>query len=69
MGTDLGDISWIVGGWSIVPAISFSLAASMSDVFGRRWTIVAGEVIAIVGSIIAYTTESTLMFAAASTTI
>ncbi|KAH0828427.1 putative major facilitator superfamily transporter [Fonsecaea pedrosoi] len=72
IGTDLGDtdhISWIVGGWSIASSVSFSLAGSLSDVFGRRWTVVAGEVIAIVGSIIACTAKSTLMLAAASTVI
>ncbi|KAJ9604531.1 hypothetical protein H2200_010644 [Cladophialophora chaetospira] len=72
IGTDLGDtthISWIVGGWSIASSVSFSLAGAISDVFGRRWTIVAGEVIAIIGSIIACTSQSTLMLAAASTVI
>ncbi|EXJ61054.1 hypothetical protein A1O7_05207 [Cladophialophora yegresii CBS 114405] len=72
IGTDLGDtqhISWIVGGWSIASSVSFSLAGAISDVFGRRWTIVAGEIIAIVGSIIACTAQSTLMLAAASTVI
>ncbi|KIX99239.1 uncharacterized protein Z520_04815 [Fonsecaea multimorphosa CBS 102226] len=72
IGTDLGDtehISWIVGGWSIASSVSFSLAGSLSDVFGRRYTIVAGEIIAIVGSIIACTAKSTLMLVAASTVI
>lgn len=65
--------------------MSFSLAGAISDVFGRRWTIVSGEVIAIIGSvcqnnagilhtlmklkIIAATAQSTLMLAAASTVI
>jgi MFS family permease len=54
IGTDLGDvehISWIVGGWSIASSISFSLAGAISDVFGRRWTVVSGEVISVIGSV------------------
>ena len=54
VGTDLGDvenISWIVGGWSIASSVSFSIAGSLSDIFGRRYTIVSGEVLAIVGSV------------------
>ena len=27
------------------------MAGSLSDVFGRRWTIVAGEIFALVGSV------------------
>lgn len=54
IGTDLGDtenISWIVGGWSIASSVSFSMAGALSDIFGRRWTIVSGEVLAIIGSV------------------
>jgi len=54
VGTDLGDtanITWIVGGWSIASSVSFSIAGSLSDVFGRRWTIISGEIIAIIGAV------------------
>ena len=54
VGTDLGDtanITWIVGGWSIASSISFSIAGSLSDVFGRRWTIISGEIISIIGAV------------------
>jgi MFS family permease len=54
VGTDLGDtanLSWIVGGWSIASSVSFSLAGSLSDIFGRRYTIVSGEILAIIGSV------------------
>ncbi|KAL2423684.1 Trichothecene efflux pump TRI12 [Exophiala dermatitidis] len=72
IGTDLGDtqnISWIVGGWSIASSVSFSMAGAISDIFGRRWTIVSGEILAIVGSIVAATADSTLTVAAGSTVI
>lgn len=54
IGTDLGDTTnttWIVGGWTIASSVSFSIAGSLSDTFGRRWTIIVGEVLAIVGSV------------------
>ncbi|OAL43685.1 putative major facilitator superfamily transporter [Pyrenochaeta sp. DS3sAY3a] len=72
IGTDLGDtdnITWIVGGWSIASSVSFSIAGSLSDIFGRRYTIILGEVLAIVGSIIGCTAKTTLDVAAGSTII
>ncbi|SMQ51128.1 unnamed protein product [Zymoseptoria tritici ST99CH_3D7] len=72
IGTDLGDtinITWIVGGWSIASSVSFSIAGSLSDIFGRRYTVIIGEVLAIVGSVIACTSKTTLNVAAGSTVI
>ncbi|KIV87065.1 hypothetical protein PV11_02636 [Exophiala sideris] len=72
VGTDLGDtdnITWIVGGWSIASSVSFSIAGSLSDIFGRRYTIVSGEILAMVGSIVACTAKTTLTLAAGSTVI
>jgi MFS family permease len=66
---DTANISWIVGGWSIASSISFSVAGSLSDIFGRRWTIVSGELICIIGSIVAATAQTTLTVAAGSTII
>jgi MFS family permease len=54
IGTQLGDvesITWFVGGWSIASSVSFSIAGSLSDIFGRRCLIIAGNLIIIVGSV------------------
>ncbi len=55
VGTELGDtdnkITWLVGGWSIASSVSFSMAGNLSDVFGRRWTIVSGQLFNIAGSV------------------
>jgi MFS family permease len=54
IGTDLGDltnITWIVGGWSVASSVSFSVAGSVSDIFGRRYTIIVGQILAIIGSV------------------
>ena len=51
---DLGgvtNITWIVGAWSISSSVFFSLAGSLSDVFGRRWLILIGNLVTVVGSV------------------
>ena len=54
IGTALGDvtnITWIVGSWSIASSVFFSLAGSLSDVFGRRYLIIAGNLVSLVGAV------------------
>lgn len=54
IGTDLGDpakITWLVGGWAIASSVSFSMAGGLSDIFGRRWTIISGQICCIAGSV------------------
>jgi MFS family permease len=46
-------ISWVVSSWSLSIACSFSLAGPLSDVFGRRNPIIAGEIVIIAGCICA----------------
>ncbi|KIW90511.1 uncharacterized protein Z519_09158 [Cladophialophora bantiana CBS 173.52] len=61
IGTDLGDttnLGWVVSGWSIASSVSFSLAGSLSDIFGRRHVLLAGQSISLVGSIVAATAQS-----------
>ncbi|KAK6375984.1 hypothetical protein LTS17_007234 [Exophiala oligosperma] len=61
IGTDLGDatrITWLVGGWAIASSVSFSMAGGLSDVFGRRWTIVSGQIFCIAGSIVCATAKT-----------
>lgn len=52
IGTELGDttnIAWLPGGWSIASSVSFSIAGRLSDIFGRRWVILTGQAMALVG--------------------
>ena len=54
IGMALGDtenIAWIPGGWSIGAAVSFSVAGGLSDVFGRRWVLLSGQTIILVGAV------------------
>ncbi|KAI1613465.1 putative major facilitator superfamily transporter [Exophiala viscosa] len=70
IGTALGDttnITWLVGGWSIASSVSFSMAGGLSDVFGRRWTIISGQIFCIIGSIVAATAKNVSTIIVAST--
>lgn len=54
LGTELGDtsnIAWIPGGWSIASSVSFSIAGSLSDIFGRRYVTLSGQAFAVVGAV------------------
>jgi len=47
----LEDIAWIPGGWSIGAAVSFSIAGALSDIFGRRWVVMFGQILVLVGAV------------------
>ena len=54
IGQDLGstaDVGWIASGWSIGSAVSFSLAGSFSDIFGRKYVIIIGHVLVVIGAV------------------
>lgn len=54
IGQQLGDtenIIWIPGGWSVASAVAFSIAGGLSDIFGRRWVLIAGQVLTLIGSV------------------
>jgi MFS family permease len=58
----LGDGSnmtfWIPSGWGAAAAVSFSIAGRLSDIFGRRYVIMFGQSLTIVGGIIGCTAKS-----------
>lgn len=54
IGASLGDtanIVWIPGGWSVASAVSFSIAGGFSDIFGRRYVLISGQVIVLLGAV------------------
>lgn len=54
IGQQLGDtenIIWIPGGWSVASAVAFSIAGGLSDVFGRRWVLMAGQLLTLIGAV------------------
>ncbi|KAF4993504.1 hypothetical protein FGRMN_6433 [Fusarium graminum] len=72
IGMALGDtenIAWIPGSWSIGAAVSFSVAGGLSDVFGRRWVLLSGQTIILVGAIVCALAETTLRIVTGTTLI
>ncbi|KAJ4422128.1 hypothetical protein N0V82_003211 [Gnomoniopsis sp. IMI 355080] len=72
IGQELGDtenIIWIPGGWSVASAVAFSIAGGVSDIFGRRWVLMSGQIMTLVGGIVGATADSTLHVAAGTTII
>lgn len=54
IGLQLGDvttITWLVGAWSIASSVSFAIAGSLSDIFGRRYLIISGNGLTIIGGV------------------
>jgi MFS family permease len=54
IGEDLGSVAnvgWIPSGWSTSSAVSFSLAGAFSDIFGRKYVIIAGEILTLIGAV------------------
>lgn len=54
IGQQLGDtenIIWIPGGWSVASAVAFSIAGGLSDIFGRRWVLIFGQALTLIGGV------------------
>jgi len=66
---DIENIVWIPGGWSVASAVSFSIAGGFSDIFGRRYVLISGQVITLIGAIVGATAQKTTIVAAGSTII
>lgn len=48
---DMENIVWIPGGWSVASAVSFAIAGGFSDIFGRRYVLISGQVITLIGAV------------------
>jgi MFS family permease len=48
---DMDNISWIPGGWSVASAVSFAIAGGFSDIFGRRYVLISGQVMVLIGAV------------------
>ena len=48
---NLTDIGWLISGWAIASSVSFCVAGRLSDIFGRRYIILFGEFVAVIGSV------------------
>ncbi|KAK4569553.1 hypothetical protein LTR86_003316 [Recurvomyces mirabilis] len=48
---------WIPSGWGAAAAVGFSIAGRLSDIFGRRYVILTGQCMTIIGGVIACTAK------------
>ncbi|KAH7124335.1 fungal trichothecene efflux pump [Dactylonectria macrodidyma] len=49
---DLDSIPWLVGSYGISSSVAYGIAGNLSDVFGRRYTMILGNLMLLVGSIV-----------------
>jgi MFS family permease len=49
---------WIPSGWGAAAAVGFSVAGRLSDIFGRRYVILTGQVMTIIGGAVACSAKS-----------
>lgn len=54
IGQSLGstsNIQWVTSAYAVASALSFTIAGSLSDIFGRRYVIITGQAISILGAV------------------
>lgn len=49
---------WIPSGWGAAAAVGFSIAGRLSDIFGRRYVILFGQLLTVIGGIVAGTSKT-----------
>ncbi|KAL2846491.1 fungal trichothecene efflux pump [Aspergillus pseudodeflectus] len=47
--------NWLASGWSLGGSIGFAVAGQLSDQFGRRWILLGGQALLIIGYIVGAT--------------
>ncbi|OAG43819.1 hypothetical protein AYO21_02046 [Fonsecaea monophora] len=68
LATKFGDVQsapWIVPAYTVSIAISQMLCGGNSDLFGRRWFLIGGNIICLIGYIVAATANTTKQLVAA----
>src|ERR1700712_4327523 len=66
---DLEPIGWIASSWALTSAVTMSLGGGLSDIFGRRYIILIGQVLNIIGAIVSATAQKTTHVIAGSAII
>ena len=54
IGAALGDVGsslWLLNAWAVPSGLTAVLAGHLSDIFGRRYVILIGEALSIIGSV------------------
>ena len=50
-GVTVEQYKWLISGFTIGSCTSFPLAGSLSDIFGRRWIILSGNIVCTIGGV------------------
>ena len=50
--------NWMASGWSLAGSIAFAIAGQTSDYFGRRYILLFGQALLVLGHIIGATANS-----------
>jgi hypothetical protein len=45
------NISWIPSAWAVASSVSFAIAGQFSDIFGRRYVMLFGQLCVVVGHV------------------
>ena len=45
------NISWIPSGWAVASSVSFAIAGQFSDIFGRRYVMLFGQLLVVLGHV------------------
>lgn len=43
--------NWILAGWALAATVTVVVVGKISDIFGRRWVMIAGSGWALIGSV------------------
>ncbi|TVY82674.1 Trichothecene efflux pump TRI12, partial [Lachnellula suecica] len=49
---------WVPSGWAAAAAVGFSIAGRISDIFGRRYVILVGQALSVIGGIVGGTSKT-----------
>ena len=48
----------MASGWSLAGSVSFAIAGQLSDYFGRRYILIFGQVLLVIGHIVGATAQT-----------
>lgn len=46
------NIGWIPSGWAVASSVSFAIAGQFSDIFGRRYVMLFGQLLVVIGMVL-----------------
>ncbi|KAK3175528.1 hypothetical protein K4F52_010193 [Lecanicillium sp. MT-2017a] len=55
---NMNNLNWIAGGWSLGGSIAFAIGGQLSDYFGRKGVVLAGQVLLLVGHLLGATAQT-----------